>query len=170
MKPFPRRPRNDPNSPARLQVIDHQNLSLSVAHLSADTLQSSVALATKLIDFAIQASDQVHRFVNRSSEFVPLALPPIDTFDFGCPAPHLGVNLLTQLALGPGRNCLHDELHATSFTNPVFLGAVLAEMAPLPVAAHEPVLIEEAHVSRAGNYRSCTPLDRTTAAVIGPLI
>ena len=122
-----------------------------MARLSADSLQSSVAFATELIDLAIQASDQLHRFVNGRSEFVSFALPSVDTVDLGRPASHLGVDLLAQLALGPDRNRCHDELHTTSFTNSVLLGTVLAEVAPLPVAAHEPVLIEEAHVSKAGN-------------------
>lgn len=130
-----------------------------MAQLSSNPLQSSVAFATQLIDLAIQASNQLHRFVNRRSEFVPLALPPVDTIDFGPPASHLGVDLLAQLALGPDRNRLHDELHTTSFTNAVFLGAVLAEVTPLPVAADESMLIEEAHVSRAGNFLFSTGSD-----------
>lgn len=162
MKPSPRRLRNDPTSQKRLKAIvpnrSSQSLSASVAQLSPNPLQPTVTLATQLVELAIQASNQLHRFVDRCSELVPLALPSIDAVDLGRPASHLGVDLLAQLALRPDWYRLHDELHATGFTNSVLLGTVLAEVTPLPVAADEPVLIEEAHVSRAIDGSPCTLL------------
>ena len=46
-------------------------------------------------------------------------------------------------------NSGHDELHATSFACSVLSVAVLSKVAPFPVAAEKPVLVEEAHVSDA---------------------
>jgi hypothetical protein len=120
-------------------------------HLGANALQPAVTLATKLIDLTIQNPNHVKRFVDRRPELAPFALPSVDPFNLCGPAPHLGVNLLAELALLSDGNRLHDKLHATCFTNPVLLGAVLAEVTPFPVTTHEPVLIEEAHVSRVGD-------------------
>jgi hypothetical protein len=78
---------------------------------------------------------------------VRLALPPPDAVHLSGSASHLRVNLLAELALGPSRNCLHDELHAARLADSVLLGAVLSEVAPLPVATGKAVLVEEAHVS-----------------------
>lgn len=120
---------------------------LVLGRLRTNTLQPPVALALEIIELAVQTSNQIHRLADGRLEFAPLALPPVDALDFGRPAPNLGVDLLAELALLTDRHRLHDELHATGFTNPVLLGTVLSEMAPLPIAADEPVLIEEAHVS-----------------------
>lgn len=76
-----------------------------------------------------------------------LAIPPRNTVDFGNSTAHLSVDLLTELALGSGRNRLHDELHAARLTDSVLLGAVLAKVAPLPIATGKTMLVEEAHVS-----------------------
>ena len=110
-------------------------------------LQPAAALAAELVDFVIQSSNHLHRLVDRSTELAAIALPASNAFDLGGPAAHLGVDLLAELALGSSGNCLHDELHATRFTDSVFLGTVLAEVAPLPVAASESMLVVEAHVS-----------------------
>ena len=76
-----------------------------------------------------------------------LALPPPNAIDLGGPAAHLCVNLLAELALSSRGNRLHNKLHAARFANPVLLGAVLSEVAPLPVAAGKSMLVKEAHVS-----------------------
>lgn len=76
-----------------------------------------------------------------------LALPSSDTIDLGGPAAHFCFDLLTELALGPRGNRLHDELHATCFANSVLLGAMLSEVTPLPIATCEAMLIVETHVS-----------------------
>jgi hypothetical protein len=113
----------------------------------SNLLQSAVALAPELVDFVVQSSNHLHRFVDRSTKLAPVALPAIDALNLGGPAAHLGVDLLTELALGASGNCLHDELHAAGFTDAVLLGAVLAEVTPLPVAASKSMLVVEAHVS-----------------------
>lgn len=41
---------------------------------------------------------------------------------------------------------MHDEFHTASFTCTVFPIAMLSEVAPFPVAACKPVLVEETHV------------------------
>lgn len=116
--------------------------------LIANALQSAVTLATQLIDLAVQVPNRVHRLVDRGPELCCLALPSADTVHLGGPTPLLGVDLLTELALGACLQRLHDEFHAARFANSVLLGTVLAEMPPFPIAARKTVLIEEAHVSR----------------------
>lgn len=122
----------------------------------SDLLQSAVALAAELVDFVVQPANHLQRLVDRGAEFAAITLPAIDAFDLGGPAAHLGVDPLAELALGSCRNRLHDELHATRFTDPVLLGAVLAEVTPLPVAASKTMLVVEAHVSsvRVGLFRA----------------
>jgi hypothetical protein len=113
----------------------------------SNLLQSTVAFAAELVDLVVQSSNHLQRFVDRGTELVAIPLPAVDTFDFGGPAAHLGVNLLAKLALGSCGNRLHDELHATRFTDSVLLGTVLTEVSPLPVAASKAMLVVEAHVS-----------------------
>ena len=115
--------------------------------MCANLLQSTVALAAQLVDLAVQTTHDLQRLVDRGSELLSIALPPVDTIDLGGPAAHLDINLLAKLALCSCGNCLHDELHATRFTDSVLLGAVLSEVSPLPVPAGETVLVEKAHVS-----------------------
>jgi len=129
--------------------------SRSPSAMAADALESPVPLAPKLIDLGVKTTNHLHRLVNRCTELVTLTLPAIDALDLGGPATHLGVDLLAQLALLAHRHGLHNELHAACFTDPILPIAVLAEVSPLPVATHEPVLIEEAHVSRAGRFLCC---------------
>jgi hypothetical protein len=137
---------------------------LVMGRLSTNALQSPVAFALEIIELTVQASYQIYRLANRRLEFATLALPSVHSFDLGSPAPDLGVDLLAELAFLPDRHRLHDELHATSFTNSVLLGAVLSKVAPLPIATNEPVLVEEAHVSRiqesekAGVYLHISPV------------
>lgn len=76
-----------------------------------------------------------------------LALPSADTVHLSGSAAHLGVDLLAELAICASRNRLHDELHATRLADSVLFGAVLSEMAPLPIATDKTVLVVEAHVS-----------------------
>ncbi|KAH8636979.1 hypothetical protein IG631_08814 [Alternaria alternata] len=114
---------------------------------SVNCLQSAVTFAGQLIDFAIQTANHLHRFLDRSSELVRLPLPPPNAVHLSGSAAHLGIDLLAELAVSSSRNCLHDELHTTRLADSVLLGAVLSEVAPLPVTADEPVLVVEAHVS-----------------------
>ena len=115
-------------------------------------LQPALALTAQLVDFVVQSSNHLHRFVNRSTELAAITLPASDAIDLGGPATHLGVDLLAELALRASGNCLHDELHATRFADSVLLGTVLAEVTPLPVAASESVLVVEAHVSSVKSW------------------
>lgn len=132
-----------------------RHASITASSMS-NLLQSAVALASELVDFVVQSSNHFQRFVDRRTELVAITLPAIDAFDLGSPAAHLGVDLLAELALGSCRNRLHDEFHATRFTDSVLLGTVLAKVTPLPVAASKSMLVVEAHVSsgRAGLFRA----------------
>jgi hypothetical protein len=114
-------------------------------------LQPPVAFAAEIIDLAVETSNQIHCFLNRRTKLVRLALPPPDAVDLCNASAHLRFDLLTKLAFRTRRNCLHDELHAARLANAVLLGTVLAEMAPLPIAAREAMLVVEAHVS---DYKS----------------
>jgi hypothetical protein len=130
-----------------LYMKRNPDASAMTAVTSVDCLQSAVALARQLIDFPIQTANHVHRFLDRSPELMRLPLPPPDAVHFSGSAAHLSVDLLTELAVRSSRNRLHDELHTTRLADSVLLGTVLSEVAPLPVAADEPVLVVEAHVS-----------------------
>jgi hypothetical protein len=57
----------------------------------------------------------------------------------------LGVNLLADSTFIADFNGLHDKSHAAGFASAVLLGAVLAKVAPLVVAASHSVLVVEAH-------------------------
>jgi hypothetical protein len=121
----------------------------------ANCLQPALTFAAQLVDFAVQTSNNVRRLVDRSAELGSLALPSANAVALSGPSAYLGVDLLTQLALGTRWNCLHDEFHAACLAHPVLLGAVLSEVAPLPVATGEAVLVKEAHVSRVKSWDLC---------------
>lgn len=112
-----------------------------------DLLQSATPLATKLIDLSVQAANQLVCFADGGTKLVWFALPPRNPLDFGGPTAHFCFDLLAKLALGARRDGLHDKLHATGFANSVFLGTVLSEVTPLPIATGKAVLVVEAHVS-----------------------
>lgn len=113
----------------------------------AYALESTVAFTAQFVDFAIQVPDDLHGLVDRCPELAAFALPPTNAIHLSGPAAHLSVNLLAQLALGTGGQCLHDKLHTTRFTHSVLLGTMLSEVAPFPIATGKAVLVEEAHVS-----------------------
>lgn len=79
-------------------------------------------------------------------------LPSAYTVHLSGSAAHLGADLLAQLAVCASGNRLHDEFHAARLADPVLLGAVLSEVAPLPIATGKAVLVVEAHVS---DLKSC---------------
>ena len=115
--------------------------------LTAKRLSAIRDLRVNLLDLIVQLLDRFQGLLDRSR--VPsLTLPASDSLTFRLTLAKLGVYLLAVLALAWLLLRLVDKLHATGFTNPVLLGAVLSEVAPLPIAADEPVLVEEAHVSR----------------------
>jgi hypothetical protein len=121
----------------------------------SNRMQSAMALAAQIMNLAVQDSNDIHGLVNRSAELGSLTLPPPDAIHLGGPSSRLCVNLLAQLALGACGDGLHDELHAARLTHSVLLGAVLAEVAPLPIATGKAVLIEEAHVSSVKSGDAC---------------
>lgn len=110
-----------------------------------DALETPVPLTVKLVNLRIQAANQFHGLFNGRPELAPLALPSIDVVHLLCSASHLSVDLFTHPALLRHSISGHDQLHATCFTNSIFPVAMLTEVAPLPVAAHKPMLIKEAH-------------------------
>ncbi|KFY10497.1 hypothetical protein V491_07613 [Pseudogymnoascus sp. VKM F-3775] len=97
------------------------------------------------IDLAIQAADDVLGGLDGGLA-VPLTLPSLDAFDLLLAAAQFGCNLVTDAAvLGAVLVAVHNELHAARLTGAVLLGAVLAECAPLVVAAAVKGLVKEAH-------------------------
>jgi hypothetical protein len=122
--------------------------SIATTGSMSNRLQSALAFAAQLIDLAVQDANDIHGLINRSAELGSFPLPPANAIDLGGPSSHLCVNLLAQLALGACGDGLHDELHAARLAHSVLLGAVLAKVAPLPIATGKAVLVEEAHVSR----------------------
>jgi hypothetical protein len=119
---------------------------------SVNRLQSAVALVGQFTDLSIQSANHLHGFLDGGSEFVRLALPSADTIHLRGSTAHLGVDLLTELAIGASRNCLHDEFHAACLADSVLLSAMLSEVAPLPIATSKTVLVVEAHVSDLKSY------------------
>lgn len=75
---------------------------------------------------------------------------------FSAPSPDLllllpnaslfGVNFLTDPALVTDFDGLHDQPHTTGLASSIFLRTMLAEVAPLIVAAGHSVLVVEAHL------------------------
>jgi hypothetical protein len=121
----------------------------------ANCLQSACTFAAQLVNLGVQTSNNVRRLVDRSAELGSLALPPANAVDLSGPSAHLGVDLVTQLALGTRWNRLHDEFHAACLAHPVLFGAMLSEVAPLPITTGKAVLVKEAHVSRVQSWDLC---------------
>ncbi len=117
----------------------------SVTSGAANTLEPLVSLTAKVVDFGIQGSNHFERPVDGSFESTAFALPAVDSFDLGSSSSHLGVDLLTELALLADGHSLHDEFHAASLASAVLAVAVLSKVSPLPIATDKAVLIEEAH-------------------------
>lgn len=74
-------------------------------------------------------------------------LPSVDTLLLLNKAALLCVDLGAKLALVALANGVHDQLHTASLAGAILLGAVLAEVAPLVIAAIQLVLLVEAHDS-----------------------
>jgi hypothetical protein len=110
-------------------------------------LQPTVALTAQFVDLAIETPNNIHGPLDGGCEFVRLTLPSTNPVHFGCSSTHLCINLVAKLAPGASSECLHDQFHATCLPDSVFLGTVLAEMAPFPIATRESVLVIKAHVS-----------------------
>lgn len=99
----------------------------------------------EVIDLAIQVADDVLGGLDGGLA-VSLALPSLDAVNLLLAAAQFGCDLVTDSAvLGAVLVAVHDELHTAGLTGAVLLGAVLAEGAPLVVAAAVKGLVKEAH-------------------------
>ena len=117
---------------------------------AANTLEPPLPLATQFIDLGVKPSYHLQGLFDGRSELATFALPPTNTVHLRRSSSHLRVDLLAELAFLADGYRLHDQLHAARFTDTVLPIAVLSEVTPLPIAARKTVLIEEAHVSGAG--------------------
>lgn len=118
-----------------------------------DGLKSPLTLIAKVVDLLLQRFDNVGGPINGRAELAPFPLPTKDSFNLGSSTALFRVDLLAKLAFLADWDRLHDEFHTARFAGPVLSVAVLPEVAPLPVAALESVLVEEAHVSKLQVYR-----------------
>ena len=114
----------------------------------SNRLEPLLTLATQVIYFPVEGSNHVGRAIDGCSELAALALPARDPFNLGNSSSLFRIDLVAKLAFLAKGNGLHDEFHSARFSGPVLSVAVLSEVAPLPVAARESMLVEEAHVSR----------------------
>jgi len=83
--------------------------------------------------------------LDRCTVSVPLPGPPLNPLLFFCPPADLCGDLVADLAFLLDAIRLHYVFHTACFSGTVFSAAMLPEMAPLPIATGETVLIEEAH-------------------------
>jgi hypothetical protein len=104
----------------------------------------------EVIDLAIQVADDVLGGLDGGLA-VSLALPSLDALDLLLAAAQFGRDLVADAAvLGAVLVAVHDELHTAGLTSAVLLGTVLAEGAPLVVAAAVKGLVKEAHFETVG--------------------
>jgi len=75
--------------------------------------------------------------------------PELQASDFLRSAAELGVDPIADAALEVLLLIVGDELQAAGFTNAVFVGAVVLEVTPLPIAAGKNDALEVAHVSKS---------------------
>lgn len=99
----------------------------------------------KIADLNVKTLDHVIGLVDRCAETTAFQFPALDLGDLGCSTAQLSVDFLASLALVRDAVGGHDQFHTTRFAGAVFTIAVLSEVAPLPVAASEQVLVEETH-------------------------
>jgi hypothetical protein len=110
-------------------------------------LEPLLTLAAKLIYLPVEGSNDVGGPIDGGSKLGALALPARDPFDLCSSASLFRIDLVAKLAFLALGHGLHDEFHAARLAGSVLSVAVLSEVAPLPVAACESILVEEAHVS-----------------------
>ena len=113
---------------------------------STNSLKTLSPLILKRVDLLLQVFDRGHGLVDRCPELSTVRLPALNTLVLGRSSTNLGVDLVAKLALLLHPRRRHDELHAARLAASVFPVAVLTEMAPLPVAALEDMLVEETHL------------------------
>lgn len=102
-------------------------------------------LALQSIDLALQNFDIAEGLLDAGLVALRLAAPAVVVVDVFGAAALLGLDLEAQLALFGEPEGLVDHLHAAGLAGAVLGLAVLAEVAPLPVAAGVDVLFVEAH-------------------------
>jgi hypothetical protein len=142
---------NDPLYMKRTPLRQPQTTAISMT----DCLQPSLAFAAQFVDFAVQASNDFHRLVDRSAELGSLALPAANALHLSSPPAHLCVDFVAQLALGACGHGLHDKFHAACLAHSVLLGTVLSEVSPLPIATGKAMLVKKAHVSSRKSWGVC---------------
>jgi hypothetical protein len=120
------------------------NMLVRTSTLTAKRLSAIRDFRVNLLDLAVQLVDDVLRFLDGG--WVPsLALPAGDSIYLSLTFAKLGVHLVAVLALAVLIDCLVDQFHAACFSHAVLPVAVLAEVAPFPIAAGETGLFVEAH-------------------------
>ena len=102
-------------------------------------------LAFQPIDLTLQSLDVAQRLLDAGLVALRLAAPAVVVIDVLGAAALFGLNLEAELAFLGQAQGLVDHLHAAGFAGAVFCLAVLAEVAPFPVAASVDVLFVEAH-------------------------
>lgn len=116
----------------------------------SDHLVSVILLGSKLVDLIADRLDLVQCFFHRGSVAARLLSPALVVVLVFRESPLFGLDLLAQLALIGQALGLVDHLHATGFARAILLLTVLAEVAPLPVAALELKLVVETHGEDVG--------------------
>ena len=102
-------------------------------------------LALQPIDLALQNFDIAEGLLDAGLVALRLAAPAVVVVDVLGAAAFFRLDLEAQLALFGEPEGLVDHLHAAGLAGAVLGLAVLAEVAPLPVAAGVDVLFVEAH-------------------------
>jgi hypothetical protein len=102
-------------------------------------------LALQPIDLALEHLNIPERLLDAGLVALRLAAPAVVVVDVLGAAALLGLDLEAQLALVGEPEGLVDHLHAAGLAGAVLGLAVLAEVAPFPVAAGVDVLFVEAH-------------------------
>lgn len=102
-------------------------------------------LRPQLADLILKRLDVANGFLDRRLVAARLFAPAVVVVDVLGPAALFGFNLEAQLAFLLEGHAVVDHLHAAGFAGAVLGLAVLAEVAPLPVAALVDVLFVEAH-------------------------
>jgi len=99
----------------------------------------------------VEDSNGVVRLLDRRRQIVeaPLLGPELEPSDLLLAPAQLGVDLVADAALEALLLVEGDELQAARFTDAVLVGAVVLEVAPLPIAARENDALEVAHVCKS---------------------
>lgn len=128
--------------------MQHGGTSFGPSSIPSNRLEPFLTLATKVVYLPVEGSNHVGGAIDGCSKLAALALPARDAVYLCGSSSLFRVDFVAELALLAEGNGLHDEFHAAGFSGSVLSVAVLSEVAPLPIAACESMLVEEAHVSR----------------------